>query len=160
MGTAIRSDSAHNSRPRLRLRTLPLPEKGNLFTKTGLHRHPLATFGPAPRDHRATRLGLHAGEKSVRLRAVTPVGLECALGHEKHLLLVRKIALKQTVSINDGARTGKRGTSVPSTQYRVPSKTKQQKRGLQGFAQCLGTAPLARQLQLHYLTDFLIGLLN
>ena len=57
--------------------------KGNrLLTETGLHRHPLAALGAPARDHRLAALGLHPRTKSVRLRAVTPVRLECALGHE------------------------------------------------------------------------------
>jgi hypothetical protein len=42
----------------------------------------------------------------VRLRAVTPVGLERALGHETYLLLIRKIASKQTKSINEWGTNG------------------------------------------------------
>src|ERR1700674_1633195 len=57
--------------------------KGNiLLTEAGLHRDPLASLGAPPRDHRLAALGLHPGTKSVRLRAVTSVRLECALGHE------------------------------------------------------------------------------
>ena len=59
-----------------------------LLTEAGLHRHPLAALGAPARNHRAAGLGLHPRTKSVRLRAVTPVGLECALGHEKSLLLI------------------------------------------------------------------------
>jgi hypothetical protein len=58
--------------------------KGNhLLTKTGLHSNAFATLGATPRDDRATSFGLHARTKAVRLRSVTPVGLECALGHGK-----------------------------------------------------------------------------
>jgi hypothetical protein len=57
--------------------------KGNtLLTEAGLYRHPLASLGAPARDHRLAALGLHSGAKSVRLRAVTSVRLECALGHE------------------------------------------------------------------------------
>jgi hypothetical protein len=58
-------------------------EGNGLLTKTGLHGNAFATLGATPRDDRATSLGLHARTKAVRLRAVTPVGLECALGHGK-----------------------------------------------------------------------------
>ena len=64
-----------------------------LLTEAGLHRHPLATLGAPARNHRAAGLGLHPRKKSVRLRAVTTVGLECALGHEKSLLLIRSLGL-------------------------------------------------------------------
>jgi len=40
----------------------------------------------------------------VLLRALTPVRLESALGHEKSLLLIRSMAYGQTVSINDSAQ--------------------------------------------------------
>src|SRR5450755_4190306 len=59
-----------------------------LLTEAGLHRHPLAALGAPARNHRAAGLGLHSRKKSVCLRAVTTVGLECALGHEKSLLLM------------------------------------------------------------------------
>jgi hypothetical protein len=39
---------------------------------------------------------------------MTPVRLECALGHETSLLLIESIALRQVESINDAARRGKR----------------------------------------------------
>src|SRR5512132_2781305 len=70
VGTAIRSETAHNSRSRLRLRTPTTSGKENqLLTKTGLDRDPLATLGATPRDDRATSFGLHARTKSVRLRS-------------------------------------------------------------------------------------------
>ena len=47
----------------------------------------LASLGTTARQHRPTALGLHARTKSVRLRAVTTVGLECALRHAKTALL-------------------------------------------------------------------------
>jgi hypothetical protein len=59
-----------------------------LFTEAGLHRHPLAALGAAARDDGTAGLGLHPGAKSVRLRAVAPVGLESALGHELWVLLI------------------------------------------------------------------------
>ena len=60
---------------------------GRLFTEAGLWRQPLATFGPPAREYRLAALGLHTRTESVRLRAVTSVRLECALGHETWLLL-------------------------------------------------------------------------
>src|SRR5882724_12768948 len=54
-----------------------------LLTEAGFHRHALAALGAPARNYRAAGLGLHPRTKSVRLRAVTTVGLECALGHEK-----------------------------------------------------------------------------
>src|ERR1700681_1037550 len=65
-----------------------------LLTEAGFHRHPLAALGAPARNHRAAGLGLHPGTKSVRLRAVTTVVLECALGHEKSLLLMNSVSLK------------------------------------------------------------------
>src|SRR5271165_6772363 len=65
-----------------------------LLTEAGLHRHPLAALGAPARDYRAAGLGLHPRSKSVCLRAVTTVGLECALGHEKSLLLMNSVSLK------------------------------------------------------------------
>src|ERR1700681_2022848 len=65
-----------------------------LLTEAGLHRHPLAALGAPARNHRAAGLGLHPRTKSVRLRAVTTVGLECALGHGKSLLLMNSVSLK------------------------------------------------------------------
>jgi hypothetical protein len=86
--------------------------KGNrLFTEAGLHRHPLAPLGAPTRDHRLAALGLHPGTKSVRLRAVTSVRLECPFGHETSLLLIQLvgaiIAVERMRSINDAGQTGK-----------------------------------------------------
>jgi len=86
--------------------------KGNrLFTEAGLYRHPLAPLGAPTRDHRLAALGLHPGTKSVRLRAVTSVRLECPLGHETSLLLIQLvgaiIAVRRMRSINDAGQTGK-----------------------------------------------------
>jgi hypothetical protein len=41
--------------------------------------------------------------------------LESALGHEKSLLLIRSMALKQTMSINDAGWTGKPGKERASS---------------------------------------------
>jgi len=86
--------------------------KGNrLLTETGLYGHPLASLGAPARDDRLAALGLHPGTKSVRLRAVTPVRLECALGHETYLLLIQLVgaimAIGRMRSINDPRQTGK-----------------------------------------------------
>jgi hypothetical protein len=75
-----------------------------LFAEAGLYRHPLATLSAPARQHCGSALGLHTRPESVLLRALTPVWLESALGHEKSLLLIRSMAYGQTVSINDHAR--------------------------------------------------------
>ena len=54
-----------------------------LLPESGLHRDTLATLGAPAREHCLSALGFHPGTKSVRLRAVTPVGLERALRHER-----------------------------------------------------------------------------
>jgi hypothetical protein len=51
--------------------TLPLGTDGEFFSASG----------PAARKHRAAILGLHAGAKSVRLRAVTIIRLKGAFRH-------------------------------------------------------------------------------
>ena len=78
-----------------------------LLPEAGLDRNPLATLGATAGNYRASALGLHTRPKTVRLRTVTAVRLECALRHEKYLLLIRSIALKRTKSINDNADRGK-----------------------------------------------------
>lgn len=82
--TTVRSESAHRVHdPNSGCGIAANSGKGNpLLTEAGLHRHPLASLGAPARDHRLAALGLHPGTKSVRLRAVTSVRLECALGHE------------------------------------------------------------------------------
>jgi hypothetical protein len=82
--TAVRSESAHTIHdPDSDCGIAVNSGKGNrLLTEAGLHRNPLASLGAPPRDHRCAALGLHPGTKSVRLRAVTSVRLESALGHE------------------------------------------------------------------------------
>ena len=62
-----------------------------LLAETGLHGDALASFGAASGNHRSAALGLHESTKSVRLRAATTIGLECALRHAKTALLTRKI---------------------------------------------------------------------
>ena len=48
----------------------------------------------------------------MRLRAVTPVGLERALGHETYLLLVGKMSVEETLSINDRRTQGQTGPGL------------------------------------------------
>ena len=83
-----------------------------LLAEPGLDRNPLAALRAPARDDCPPALGLHPGAKSMRLRAVTPVGLERALGHETYLLLIGKIATEQTKSINEG-RTHGQTTDLP-----------------------------------------------
>jgi hypothetical protein len=54
-----------------------------LFAETWFHRDPLAPLGAAAGKNLLAALGLHARAKSVLLRSLAPVGLECTLGHEK-----------------------------------------------------------------------------
>lgn len=63
-------------------------QEADTFRKTRDGALPLGTDGeffpapgPAARKHRATILGLHAGAKSVRLRAVTIIRLKGAFRH-------------------------------------------------------------------------------
>jgi hypothetical protein len=83
---------AHNQSYRL---SAFFPRGETLLTEAGLYRHALAALGAPPRNYRAAGLGLHPRKKSVRLRAVTTVGLECALGHEKSLLLMNWISVNK-----------------------------------------------------------------
>ena len=86
------------------------------LAEAGLHRDPLATLRAPARQHRGSALGLHARSESVLLRALTPVRLESALGHEKWLLLIRSMASRQTMSINDPPRTRQTEAS-PRSEY-------------------------------------------
>jgi hypothetical protein len=95
---------AQDDKPYRRNWFKPRKIAGCLFAEAGLHRYPLATFGAPARQHCGSALGLHTRTESVLLRALTPVWLESALGHEKSLLLIRSMALRQTVSINDLAQ--------------------------------------------------------
>ena len=72
-----------------------------LFAESWFHRDPLAPLGAPAGNYLLAALGLHARAKSVCLRSLAPVGLECTLGHEKYLLLIRSTVLGQTVSINE-----------------------------------------------------------
>jgi hypothetical protein len=54
-----------------------------LFSEAWFHRNPLAPLGAAAGKNFLAALGLHARAKSVLLRSLAPVGLECTLRHEK-----------------------------------------------------------------------------
>jgi hypothetical protein len=89
MIAAIRKQSVHHLRSNPGCENSANSKKGEpLLTEAGLHGHSLAALGAPPGNYRAAGLGLHPRAKSVRLRAVTTVGLESALGHEKSLLLI------------------------------------------------------------------------
>ena len=77
-----------------------LPCVTGLFAETWFHRDPFAPLGAPAGNYLLAALGLHARAKSVCLRSLAPVGLECTLGHEKYWLLIRSTVLGQTVSIN------------------------------------------------------------
>jgi hypothetical protein len=131
--------------------------KGNrLLTETGLHRNSLASLGAPARDHRLAALGLHSGTKSVRLRAVTSVRLECALGHETYLLLIQLVgaimAIGRMRSINDPGQTGK---PPPGICRNVASYVSTGRTAATPIA-----APCLRQLQSRYLTDVFLRVLN
>src|SRR5437660_1111553 len=92
-----------------------------LLAEAGLHRDPLATLRAPARQHRGSALSLHARSESVLLRALTPVRLESALGHEKWLLLIRSMAFRQTMSINDLPRTRQTGIAADrNSSHRIP----------------------------------------
>ena len=111
--TTVRSETAHSTHdPNSGCGIAVNSGKGNrLLTEAGFYRHPLASLGAPARDHRLAALGFHPGTKSVRLRAVTSVRLECALGHETSLLLIQLvgaiIAVGRMRSINGPRQTGK-----------------------------------------------------
>jgi hypothetical protein len=86
---ALRNECAHHSRPNPGWEAfIPSGPGEPLLTEAGFYRHPLAALGAPARYDRAAALGLHSRAKAVRLRAVTTVGLEGALRHEKSLLLM------------------------------------------------------------------------
>jgi hypothetical protein len=70
-----------------------------LFAETWFHRDPLAPLGAPAGNNFLAALGLHAHAKSVCLRSLAPVGLECTLGQSSSLLIPSTV-LGQTVSIN------------------------------------------------------------
>jgi hypothetical protein len=61
-----------------------------LVAVAGAYRNALAPFGAAAGKNRGPRLSFHTRQKAVRLRAMTAVGLECALGHNTALLISLK----------------------------------------------------------------------
>ena len=79
-----------------------------LFSKTGLHRDPLAPLGAAARQNCSSALGLHAAAKPVGLRAAAAIRLKCALRHGTALLnfIFWKNAARQTLEKN--ATSGQR----------------------------------------------------
>lgn len=108
---------------------------GILFAEARLHRYPLATLGAPARQHCGSALGLHARTESVLLRALTPVWLESALGHEKSLLLIRSMAFGQTVSINDLPQTRQsHGPHPPSVARDVAGHRTGARRDLRGVS--------------------------
>jgi hypothetical protein len=70
-----------------------------LFAETWFYRDPLAPLGAPAGKNFLAALGLHARAKSVYLRSLAPVGLECTLGQSSSLLIPSSV-LGQTVSIN------------------------------------------------------------
>jgi len=54
-----------------------------LLTKSWFYGNPLAAFGPAAGDDRASALGLHTSAKAVHLGTAAAIRLECTFGHEK-----------------------------------------------------------------------------
>jgi hypothetical protein len=70
-----------------------------LFAETWFYRDPLAPLGASAGKYFLAALGLHAHAKSVCLRSLAPVGLECTLGQSSSLLIPSTV-LGQTVSIN------------------------------------------------------------
>jgi hypothetical protein len=79
-------------------RGVPLRATG-LFAETWFYRDPLAPLGATAGNHFLAALGLHARAKSMYLRSLAPVGLECTLGQSSSLLIPSTV-LGQTVSIN------------------------------------------------------------
>ena len=61
-----------------------------LVAVAGAYRNAFAPFGAAAGKNRSPRLSFHTRQKAVRLRAMTAVGLECALGHNAALLISLK----------------------------------------------------------------------
>ena len=52
-----------------------------LVAMPGADRNTFAAGGAAAAQYRCATIGLHARAEAVRLDALAPVGLECALGH-------------------------------------------------------------------------------
>ena len=76
------------------------PASLGLIAESWFYRDPFAPLGAPAGNYFLAALGLHALAKSVCLRSLAPVGLECTLGHEKYVLLIRSTVLGQTISIN------------------------------------------------------------
>ena len=57
-----------------------------LVAVAGTHRNALASLGAAAGKHRGPGLGFHPCQKTVCLRPMAAVRLECALGHSTALL--------------------------------------------------------------------------
>ena len=75
-------------------------------------------------------------------RAATPVRLECAFGHERCELLIHKIAVRQTESINDRMLT-RQTSEAPGTQRFVAAGAISHARRIFQNRFCKGTASLA-----------------
>jgi hypothetical protein len=91
--------------------------RGKLLAETRLYRDAFASLGPAARKHLGSAFGLHARPEAVLFRALAPVGLKCAFGHEKSLLLIQSTGLKRSKSINDRVR--ERQTEEPLLSSRL-----------------------------------------
>ena len=91
------------------MKWLSLLTVAELLAEPRLHRDAFASFGAAARKHLGSALGLHTSPEAVLFRALAPVGLKCAFGHEKLLLLIESTGLRQTKSINDREGSGKLG---------------------------------------------------
>ena len=87
-----------------------------LFSESWFYRDPFAPLSAPAGNYLLAALGLHALAKSVNFRSLAPVGLECTLGHEKYVLLIRSTVLGQTVSINHkGAQRQTSSSTFPRT---------------------------------------------
>jgi hypothetical protein len=82
--------------------------RGKLLTETRLYRDAFASLGPAARKYFGSAFRLHASPEAVFFRALAPVGLKCAFGHEKSVLLIESTGLRQGKSINEGERERQR----------------------------------------------------
>jgi len=61
-----------------------------LFAETWFHRDPLAPLGAPAGNYFLAALGLHARAKSMYLRSLAPVGLECTLGQSSSSCFLRQ----------------------------------------------------------------------
>ena len=76
-----------------------------VVAETGTHGNLVASLGTPAAQHGCTRLGLHAGQKPVCLRAMAAVRLKGALRHIVKLLLNLFCGLQQSFSIPQRARS-------------------------------------------------------